>query len=407
MRLLIFNAGSSSLKFDLLEVPAKGSARRVLSGAFDAATDGSGLFIPRFTTAGNQELGPVRSLSEAASGVLDWLGDASLQGLDLRAGLDATVHRIVHGGEMFRATTQLDEAELAALNELSVLAPLHNPPALAVIAAVRGKRGPRCPIIGVFDTAYYAELPEAAYRYAVPARWHKEFGVRRYGFHGTAHRYLCEAACRRAQRPPDKTRIVSLQLGRGCSVTATLGGRAIATSMGFTPLEGLVMGTRSGDVDPGAVLYVMARAGLSPEQIGRELNRESGLLALSGRTADMRELLALGQSGDRDALLAIESFCRQARHYVAAYIAELGGVDLIAFGGGIGENCPEIRRRILHGLLWAGIELDAAANSSAVGLEASINAANSRAAIHVIPVDEASVMAGEAATLLLRQKSRH
>src|SRR5271170_38225 len=406
MQLLVFNAGSSSLKFDLLEVPAGAPARRHLSGAFDAATDGSGLFSPRFAASGNQGLGPVRSLSEAASVVLDWLGDASLHGRDVLADLNATVHRIVHGGEMFRATTLLGEPELAALNELSALAPLHNPPALAVIAAVRGKIGPQRPTIGVFDTAYYAQLPEAAYRYAVPARWYREFQVRRYGFHGTAHRYLCEMACRRLQRPPDATRVVSLQLGRGCSVTATLGGRAVATSMGFTPLEGLVMGTRSGDVDPGAVLYVMARAGLSAAQIGRELNQESGLLGLSGRTADMRELLALEQSGDRDALLAVESFCRRARHYVAAYIAELGGVDVIAFGGGIGENCPEIRRRILHGLQWAGIELDAAANSVAVGLEATINAASSRAAIHLIPVDEASVIASEAASLLSRETPR-
>lgn len=400
MQLLIFNAGSSSLKFDLLEVPARGPARRQLSGAFDAATDGSGLFAPRFATANNLGLGPVRSLSEAASAVLDWLRDASLQGRDVLADLSATVHRIVHGGEMFRATTRLGDAELAKLSELSVLAPLHNPPALAVIAAVRGKRGPQHPVIGVFDTAYYADLPEAAYRYAVPARWYREFRVRRYGFHGTAHRYLCEMACRRLQRPSDSTRVVSLQLGRGCSVTATLAGRAVATSMGFTPLEGLVMGTRSGDVDPGAVLFVMTRAGLSPAQMDRELNQESGLFGLSGRTADMRELLALEQSGDRDALLAVESFCRQARHYVAAYIAELGSVDVIAFGGGIGENCPEIRRRILHGLQWAGIELDAAANSAAVGLEATISAASSRAAIHVISVDEASVMASEAASLL-------
>jgi acetate kinase len=407
MRLLIFNAGSSSLKFDLVEVPARGPARRHLSGSFDAVTDGSGFFSPRLATDGNQGLGPVRSLGDAASVVLDWLGDASLHGRDLLADLSATVHRIVHGGEMFRATTLLGEPELTKLSELSMLAPLHNPPALAVIAAVRGRSGPQHPVIGVFDTAYYAELPEAAYRYAVPARWYREFRVRRYGFHGTAHRYMCEMACRRLQRPPETTRIVSLQLGRGCSVTATLGSRAVATSMGFTPLEGLVMGTRSGDIDPGAVLFVMERAGLSPTQIGRELNQESGLFGLSGRTADMRELLALEQSGDRDALLAIECFCRQARHYVAAYIAELGGVDLIAFGGGIGENCPDIRRRILHGLQWAGIELDLAANSSAVGLEASINAAGSRAAIHVIPVNEASVIASEAASLLSRDLPRH
>jgi acetate kinase len=405
MQLLVFNAGSSSLKFELLEVSAGGSVCRRESGAFLAAADGSALFKPRFAST----LGPaslVPTLGEAAGVVLDWLSDASLHGRDLLTGLDATVHRIVHGGEAFRATARLMEAELAALAELSVLAPLHNPPALSVIAAVRGKLGAKCPVIGVFDTAYYADLPEVAYRYAVPARWYREFGVRRYGFHGIAHRFLCQAACARLKRPPDATRIVSLQLGRGCSVTATRGGSAIATSMGFTPLEGLVMGTRAGDIDAGALLYVMERAGLSPAQMGRELNLESGLLGLSEQTADMRELLALEHGEDQCAALAVDSFCRRARHYLAAYLAELGGADVIAFGGGIGENCPDIRARILSGLEWAGIGLNAPANATAVGVAASIASATSRLAIEVIPVDEASVIAGEAASLLGREKGR-
>jgi acetate kinase len=296
--------------------------------------------------------------------------------------------------------------ELASLAKLAVLAPLHIPPALSVIATLRGRLGPVLPVVGVFDTAYYADLPEAAYCYALPARWREEFGVRRYGFHGIAHRYLCEAARARLKGSRDATRIVSLQLGRGCSVTATLGSRAIATSMGFTPLEGLVMGTRSGDVDPGALLYVMERAGMSAADMRRELNQESGLLGLSGRTADMRELLALEQRGDPGAALAVEVFCRRARHYVAAYMAELGGADVIVFGGGIGENCPDIRRRVLGGLEWAGIHVHAQANAASVGVEASIASATSRVAIQVIPVDEASVIASEAASLLRADECR-
>ncbi len=342
----------------------------------------------------------VSTLAEAAEFVLQWLSNRLVHGRDLSAGVAATVHRIVHGGERFRAASVLNEPELEALVELSSLAPLHNPPALSVINAVRRRLGSRTPLIGVFDTAYYADLPEAAIRYAVPPRWRADFGIRRYGFHGMAHRFLCGAARARLQASGATARIVSLQLGRGCSVTAALGAAPIATSMGFTPLEGLVMGTRSGDVDPGAILHVMERSGMSPADVRRELNEQSGLLGLSGRTADMRELLSLEQGGDAAAALALEVFCRRARHFVAAYIAELDGVDAIVFGGGIGENCPSIRGRIVGSLAWAGIELQPEANAACVGVESSIASAASRAAIWVIPVDEASVIAADAAALL-------
>ncbi len=397
MRFLVFNAGSSSLKYDLAEVSADGRVRRLQSGSFVDRADGSGLLVPRPITAIGQPTTALRSLAEAASFVVDQLRDVSLHGRNLLAGLDATVHRIVHGGAVFRSTTRLDDAALAALAEIGALAPLHNPPALAVVDAVRRSLGAGLPAIGVFDTAYYADLPEAAHRYAVPRRWSEECGIRRYGFHGIAHRYLCE----RARSVLEEVhRVVSLQLGRGCSVTATFGGRAIATSMGFTPLEGLVMGTRSGDVDPGALLYVMERTGMSAAEMRRELNHESGLLGLSDRTADMKDLLVLEAGGDARAALAIEVFCRRARHYVAGFMAELGGADAIVFGGGIGENCPAIRRRILAGLDWAGVELDDEANSAAVGVQAGIAAPTSRIAINVVPVDEASVIATEAVALL-------
>jgi len=397
VRLLIFNAGSSSLKFDVVEISGAGPSRSLLAGAFADAGDGE--FVLRSAVASQAAPPSARTLAEAADYVWHWLSARSVHGRNLRENLAATVHRIVHGGALFRETTILREAQLAALAELSPLAPLHNPPALAVIAAVRSL-APKLPAIGVFDTAYYADLPPAAFEYAVPARWRREFGIRRYGFHGMAHRSLCQSARTMLPASRPAPRVVSLQLGRGCSVTASRGAHAIATSMGFTPLEGLVMGTRCGDLDAGALLYVMERGGIPATEARRELNEQSGLLGLSGKTGDMRALLALEADGDAAAALALEIFCRRARHYLAAYIAELGGVDAIVFGGGIGENCPEIRRRIVHGLGWAGIELLPKANAACVGAAANVAAPSSRAAILVIPVDEASVIADEAAALL-------
>jgi len=399
MLLLVFNAGSSSLKFDLLDCTPEGAPRRIKSGAFVDRADGSGDLVLATAPPVPPVPAPIRTLAAAAEFVLAWLADAGAQGRNLIADVAATVHRIVHGGERFSATTRLDAPDLAALAELDELAPLHNPPALAVIAAVRARLGTGVPVIGVFDTAYYANLPEAARRYAVPARWYRDFGIRRYGFHGTAHRYLCAAARARVLTGKPTGRVVSLQLGRGCSVTATRAERAIATSMGFTPLEGLVMGTRCGDLDPGALLYLMERANLSPAEARRLLNTESGLQGLAG-SGDMQELLRREQQGDSGAQLAIEIFCRRARHYLGAFVTELGGVDVIAFGGGIGEHSAEVRRRIVSGLEWAGITIDEEANRSADA--GSIGAPDSWAAVEVVRVDEASVLAEEAAALLRR-----
>ena len=398
MLLLVFNAGSSSLKFDLLDWSEGGPPVRLKAGAFVDKADGSGSFALETVAPAPQPPSPLRSLAAAAEFLLAWLADESAHGRNLLAGIAATVHRVVHGGERFRATALLGAVELDELAKLDELAPLHNPPALAVIATVRKHLGQSLPLIGVFDTAYYASLPEAAWRYAVPMTWYRAFGVRRYGFHGTAHRYLCATARTRVLPGKPTAKVVSLQLGRGCSVTATLDDRPVATSMGFTPLEGLVMGTRSGDFDPGALLHVMERAGLSPAEMRTALNTESGLGALSGGCADMRELLRREAQGDAGAQLAVEIFCRRARHYLGAYVCELGGVDVIAFGGGIGENSAEIRRRIVQGLEWAGIGIDEEANRARDA--GSIGAADSWAAIEVVRVDEASVLADEAAALL-------
>ena len=408
VRLLVFNAGSSSLKFELVEL-GRAPARRVAAGSY-AVVDGSGLLrwigpAPGGVAAQAPQPPVARTLAEAADHALDWLANAAVHGRDLAAELDATAHRIVHGGERFRAATRLGDTELAALAALGTLAPLHNPPALAVVDAVRRRLPADRPLVGVFDTAYYADLPAAAWRYAVPAQWTEELGVRRYGFHGIAHRYLCaEARAHHHGSDGNSIRIISLQLGRGCSVTATIGTRAVATSMGFTPLEGLVMGTRSGDIDPGALLYVLERTGMSVAAMRRALNEESGLLALSGRSADMRELLELESAGDPAAALAIECFCRRARHYVGGFLAELGGADVIVFGGGIGENCPGIRRRIVGNLEWAGIRLRGDDDVSVTGADRAaadgMHDPSSRTAVYVVPVDEAAVIAADAYTVL-------
>jgi acetate kinase len=225
--------------------------------------------------------------------------------------------------------------------------------------------------------------------------------VRRYGFHGIAHRFLCQQARALLGTRVAEPRIISLQLGRGCSVTATIVDRPIATSMGFTPLEGLVMGTRSGDFDPGAMLYVMGQTGMTPDAMRRELNENSGLLGLSGRSADMRELLALEDSRDPAAMLAVEVFCRRARHYLGGFLAELGGADAIVFGGGIGENCPDIRRRIAGRLEWAGIRLRSEPAQTGLGATTLHDPASSTA-VYVVPVDEGAVIAEEARSVLQR-----
>lgn len=400
MRLLIFNAGSSSLKFELLDL-AKGPGSRLAGGTF-ADEDGNGRYRLTRQQPGAGTPPVASTLAEAAGFALDWLAGSGGSGRDLLATIDATAHRIVHGGARFRATTVLNDEEIVALSELSALAPLHNPPALAVIEGVRRRLGSKLPLIGVFDTAYYASLPESAYRYAIPRDWSEQLGVRRYGFHGIAHRYLCQQTRALLGSRVAQPRIVSLQLGRGCSATASVGDRPIATSMGFTPLEGLVMGTRSGDFDPGAMLYVMEKAGLTTEAMLRALNEKSGLLGLSGRTADMRELLALEQAQNSAAMLAIEVFCRRARHYLGAFLAELGGADAIVFGGGIGENCPDIRTRIAGRLEWAGIRLGTPSTPAATTGIVSLHDPASRVAVFAIPVDEAAVMAEEARSLLER-----
>lgn len=325
----------------------------------------------------------------------EWLADFVGQHLHERP--RCVAHRVVHGGLRLTSTRRIDADVEAEIERLTPLAPLHNPLALAWVHACRTLWGQDMPQLAVFDTAFFAHLPEVAATYALPRELSAAHGLRRYGFHGLAHQALWSRWC--ALRPDlaQGGRIVSFQLGAGCSVSAIERGAARDTSMGFSPLEGLVMATRSGDVDPALVTYLQRVAGLSAADVERLLNERSGLLGLSGVSGDMRELIA---SDDPHSRLAVDLYAYRARKVLGAYLAVLGGADGILFGGGVGENAAGVRAAILGGLGWAGIRVDAAANAATSGREGCISAPGSPVQAWVVPVDEARVLAHEALAAL-------
>jgi len=367
MNVLALNAGSSSLKFRL----------------------------GRFEDAGAR-------MQEVARGIVERIGthyaDAVRQVVE-RVGaikdarrVEAVGHRVVHGGSRFVRPTLIDDAVVTAIEALEDLAPLHNGPSLAVIRACRAALGPQVPMIAVFDTAFHATLPEHAYRYAIPYEMAERHGIRRFGFHGTSYRYVVARYRDISGRPNGDAALVVFHLGNGCSVAAIRDGVSVDTSMGFTPLEGLVMGTRAGDLDPTLVGYLARKEGVPTAEVERWLNERSGLLGLSGHSADMRDLL-LRERSDPRARLAVEVFCYRARKYLGAYLAALGGARAVVFTGGIGEHRPEVRARICAGMEWCGLVLDQERNAEVVGTEGCISAATSIIRAFVIPTDEEAIIA--------------
>lgn len=324
----------------------------------------------------------------AAALVLDRLRADGLLGDGAGDGV-ACGHRVVHGGAEFSRPTRMTATVRERLAAIGELAPLHNGPALAVVDVV-GAALPAAPNVAVFDTAFFHDLPDVARHYAVPGDWGAAAELRRFGFHGIAHAYLSSRLTERRGRSDG--RVLSLQLGQGCSVTALRDGVPVETSMGFTPLEGLIMGTRAGDVDVGIVLQ-RARQGHSWSALEHDLNRRSGLLGLSGLSDDVRELLAAEAAGHTGARRALAAFCHRIHKYLGAYAAVLGGVDAVVFGGGIGENAPVIRGRICAGLAWLGLAVDADANDRCVGAAGRISSAASMIDVHVIPVREEEAIA--------------
>lgn len=393
MAILVFNSGSSSLKFRLYVREAGGELRPRADGAITRLGPQANW---RWRASSRETSGnaPLADHAAAARWVL-----ARLLEQEAKRPIEAVGHRVVHGGDAFREPVLLTDQTIARLETLSSLAPLHNPPALQVIQACRAALGPACPMVAVFDTAFHTTLPEHARCYALPPEWVRAHAIRRYGFHGIAHRYLFERCIALSKPGSAAARVITFQLGNGCSACAVENGKSVETSMGHTPLEGLIMSTRVGDVDPGALVQVVA-AGVPAHVLEDRLNRAAGLLALSGETGDMQALLALAAGGHARARLAVEAFCHRARKYLGAYLAVLGGADAVVFGGGIGENAPAIRERICAGMDWAGLQLDPQANAAAIGIDKRISKPGAATAVYVIAVDEEIVIARDTDAVL-------
>jgi acetate kinase len=358
---LVLNTGSSSVKYQLIETSTE---RRLAGGMVEEVVDHA----------------------DALAAIGEELADATV---------DAVGHRVVHGGERFSAPTLVDDAVVAAVRDLVPLAPLHNPANLLGIEEAR-RRWPDVPHVAVFDTAFHRSLPPAAYRYAVPESWYAELGVRRYGFHGTSHQYVARRAAELLGRPLDEVDLITAHLGNGASMAAVARGRCVETSMGLSPLEGLVMGTRSGDVDPAVIAHVSRATGRDPLEVIGDLNQASGLRGLSG-SSDMREILDRRERRDEHAQLAFDVFCHRVRKYVGAYLAVLGRCDAIVFTGGIGEHSAPVRAATLRGLDELGIHVDPARNEAH---EQVISADAARVAVLVVPTDEECEIARQTAEVV-------
>lgn len=408
MNVLVLNSGSSSLKFQIiatdLERIAKNADERLLRGEVERIGGEAIVTVQKSDGLTRKFTESLKDIPAALNFVIRWIASdqAGLPQIRAVGDIHAVGHRVVHGGEQFTESAIVTNEVLQGIENCIDLAPLHNPNNVKGILAVREVFGRDLPQVAVFDTAFHHALPEHAYLYAIPYHLYLRYRIRRYGFHGTSYRYVAYRyrLLRNLTRP--QTNIIALHLGNGCSAAAIRGGYSVDTSMGMTPLEGLVMGSRSGDIDPAILSFIAAKEGLSLNEVESLLNKQSGLLGLSGLTNDMRVLE--GESKDHDdrrARLAIEIFCYRARKYIGAYLAAMGGADAIVFTGGIGENSPEVRARICEGLAWAGLTLDDDKNKKAVGCESVISSEGSRLAAYVIPTDEELLIARDTVRCIL------
>jgi acetate kinase len=392
MKVLVLNWGSSTLKFQLIQTGGGAVERKLARGVVDRIGKDSSY---KFEIGGEPpQEGKVAAENheEATVKVIGWLNSHP----DLGS-VDAVGHRVVHGGDKFKSAVRIDENVIKILDSLCDLAPLHNPSSVSGIHAARKVLGPSVPMVAAFDTSFHRTIPEMAATYAIPYELSSKHHIRRYGFHGLAHQYSAMRYGELTAKAPDQINIVTLHLGNGCSACAIRNGVSIDTSMGFTPLEGLVMGTRSGDLDPALVAYLARLEGI--DETESLLNTRSGLLGVSGISSDMRELIAVYKENPR-ARLAIDVFCYRVRKYLGSYLAALHGAEAVIFSGGIGEHLPFIRKEICGGMEWCGLLLDQGQNESAIGTEGRISVAESRIEVFVIPSDEEAVIARATASLL-------
>lgn len=397
MKILVLNCGSSSIKYKLFEmetkeVLAQGGIEKIgLPGSFLKLTlpDGEKKILEKdipehtvgvefiFQTLTSAEYGALKSLDE----------------------LDAVGHRMVHGGERFSESVVLNKEVLDAFTACNDLAPLHNPANLKGVNAVSALL-PDIPQVGVFDTAFHQTMPAHAYMYAVPYELYEKYGVRRYGFHGTSHRYVSQRVCEFLGIPVEGSRIITCHVGNGGSISAVKDGKCVDTTMGLTPLEGLMMGTRSGDIDGGAVTFIMEKEGLDATGVSNLLNKKSGLAGISCISSDMREVASAAKAGNERAQLALDMYFYRIKKYIGAYAAAMGGVDVILFTGGVGENQADCREISCSGLEYMGVKIDHAVNETIHGDEAVISTADSKVKVVVIPTDEEMMIASDTMALL-------
>ena len=395
MTVLVLNAGSSSLKVRLYAMEG-GSARSLARAVFERIGGAATATLAVEDRPSQRRTADVTDHAAATRNALEWL-----RSLDVPT-VDAVGHRVVHGGTRFTTAVRIDDEVVRAIEALEGLAPLHNRPALQAIGACREGFGPALPMVAVFDTAFHAGLVPEAREYAISPELARAHGIRRYGFHGLSYRSVLARYSELTGTPVEWATIVALHLGAGASAAAIRAGRSVDTSMGFTPREGLGMGTRAGDLDPAVVAYLARAERTSPEDVVRWLNERSGLLGVSGRSADLRDLLA---ADDPQARLAVRMFCYRARKYVGAYLAALGGADAVVFTGGIGEHAAEVRAEICRGMHWCGLVIDEERNRVTVGIAGRISADGARIAALVIPSDEERVIAGDTVSCLARARS--
>ena len=398
MKVLVLNSGSSSLKFQLVETDAdsaaNGSDRALARGLVDNIGSTAVVRYEPLDKPPLRESGEILEHKIAVAKSLDLLTRPDSGVIRDRSQIDAVGHRVVHGGEQFKASVLMDDEVLRGIEDCFDMAPLHNPPNVRGYRAARDLL-PGLPQVAVFDTSFHQTMPPEAFLYGLPHVLYQRHGVRRYGFHGTSHRYVSARLAALLGRAPDdpRLRLITCHLGNGCSLTAIRGGRSLDTSMGFTPLEGLVMGSRSGDLDPAIILHIMGKEELSAGEASALLNKHSGLLGISGLSNDMRKLLEAEAAGNDRAKLAVDVFCYRLKKYIAAYVGVLGGLDAIAFAGGIGENAAPIRARCLAGLEVMGLHVDPARNQAAAGLDAEISPEGSAPRVFVVPTNEELLIA--------------
>ncbi|MCI8552413.1 MAG: acetate kinase [Lawsonibacter sp.] len=395
MNILVINAGSSSLKYQLLnpetqQVLAKGLCERI-------GIDGKFTYKPEGKQAVKEADVAMPTHNEAIKAVLDALVDPANGVIGSMKEIDAVGHRVVHGGEKFAKSVLITDEVMAAIEECNPLAPLHNPANIIGIKACQALM-PGTPMVAVFDTAFHQTMPPAAYMYALPYEYYEKDKVRRYGFHGTSHKYVAQRAAVMLGKPIEELKLISCHLGNGSSIAAVDGGKSVDTSMGFTPLAGLPMGTRCGDIDAGILQYLMNKYGMDIDKMLNVLNKKSGVEGLSCVSSDFRDLENAAGEGNQKAALAQEKFAYEVRKYVGAYAAAMGGVDAVIFTAGVGENDKAIRSMVCKGLDFMGLKLDGAANDVR-GKETVISAADSKVKVLLIPTNEELMIAIDTAAL--------